>query len=1056
MPLRFDHPEYLWLLLLAVPVTWLGVRSLATLDPVRRWTAITLRVLVLLLIVLMLAGVQSVRWHTDLTVNVVMDESESVKRFATPPVGGATGQEVTAEHGDNSIEAWMRSWVRDATQGHRLDDRLGWVGFDGQPTVRAMPGPVMTLDAGASSEPLEGTNIASALRLGLALFPPDSGKRLVLISDGNDTGAGAGSEGGDLIAAAREAKAAGVPIDVLPIDYRVKNEVLVEGVYAPTEAREGQTLAVRIVLNATEPAAGLLHLRRDGYPLDLNGDAPGTGAVVNASDWSPESDSEKAGRWVSVRMIDVPVEESGVNRFEAVFEPAKQEGVPSDAMAANNRAETFTLVQGKSRVLVVDNVGGPSGVILPRALRERGLDMDVVTGWEIPGNLAALQRYDAIILQNVPAEMVVPSQQNLISRYVNDLGGGMMMIGGPDSFGAGGWTNSVIDKILPVECQIPSQTILPAGALVLVIDRSGSMSGGMTGTFASKQKLANEAAAQAVATLYPDDLIGVIAFDSDTNWVVPLRQNINPIDTISTIRRIEPRGGTSIHPALVEAIKALKRVTPEEAAVKHIILLTDGQSTEGDYIGAVRDMVQNGISLSTIGVGDDVNGQLLFQLANMAGGNYHPITDPTKLPQVFIKEARSVRKNLIREIAFTPSLVATGSPIMAGIAAVPNLKGLVLTGPKRDPRVFMPIVGPEGEPVFAHWQVGLGRTAAFTSDANNRWATEWMGWGGYGDFWARAVRNIARPSASREFDLLTSIEGDSLRIRLDAAAASAARGSNADFANFLTVAGTVLNPDGSASPVTLRQTGPGLYETQLPASKQGNYIVSLFAQDTDGTRRTVFGGASRPPGAELRRFSSNRAVLEEIARITGGRVLQPDAPQTAALFTRESIVPSRSIRPLWWPLLFVLITLFILDVACRRIAWDVFAAGRWAGNRWRGFADRFRTREVQAEATLAALKARAASVERRLDGAPAGSAAVAAQNAPERVELATRAGQKFEATDADIPDEELTDALGGASVDETVRPAPTAPRVETKPQEATTSRLLDAKRRAREREEGNA
>ncbi|MCE9591039.1 MAG: VWA domain-containing protein [Planctomycetes bacterium] len=1052
MPLRFDQPEYLWLLLLAVPVVWLGFRSLATLDPVRRWTAITLRVLVLTLLVVMLAGVQSVRWHTDLTVVAVLDESESILRFATPPpppVGTTTGD------APPTIDEWMRSWVLDATHDHHVDDKLGWIGFDGRPTVRAMPGAVSRLDSGAIDQPREGTDTAAALRLGLALFPPDSGKRLLLASDGDDTGPGAETDNADLLAAAREAKAAGVPIDVLPIEYRVEHEAMVEGVYAPTEAREGQTVAVRVVLNATEPTPGTLHLRHDGYPMDLNGNAPGNGAAIAAADWSSDNEPGRHGRWVCVRMIDAPMASAGVNRFEAVFEPLKREAVPTDTMAANNRAETFTLVHGKSRVLFVDNVGGESGSVLPRVLRDRGIQMDVVSGWEVPGNLADLQRYDAVVLQNVPAEMVVPAQQKMIARYVSDMGGGLVMIGGPESFGAGGWTNSPIDRILPVECQIPSQTILPAGALVIVIDRSGSMTEGVTGTTASKLELAREAAIQAITTLYPDDMVGVIVFDSEPHWIVPLRVNSNPGDSIATVRRVESAGGTDIYPALVAATSALKTVTPDQAGIKHIILLTDGESNDGDYIGIVKEMVRHDISLSTVGIGNGVNGQLLSQLALMAGGNYHPISDPTKLPQVFIKEARVVRKNLVRETPFKPGLIATGSPVMAGIAAVPQLKGLVLTGPKRDPRVFMPIVGPEGEPVFAHWQVGLGRTAAFTSDATNRWATEWMAWGGYSDFWTRTLRAVARPSASREFDLLTHIDGDRMRVRLDAAAAApdtaAGAKNRADFDNFLTVSGSVLNPDGSASQVTLQQTGPGLYEAQIPATAQGNYIVSLFAQAPDGTRRAIFGGASRPPGAELRRFSSNRAVLEEVARISGGRILDPAQPQAASLFGRQNITPSRSIRPLWWPLLFVLVALFLLDVGCRRIAWDVFAIARWVNNHYLGITDRFRTREVQGEATLAALKARAARVDQRLAATPAQPA----ERTTPVLEPAIDASRKFDADEMIIPVEEISEALGGAAVSDTHAPPTPKPRGLAEPQEATTSRLLNAKRRAQQRDQND-
>ncbi|MEE9211349.1 MAG: VWA domain-containing protein [Phycisphaeraceae bacterium] len=1055
---RFDHPEMLWLGVLAVPVLWLGFRSLEALDPARRWASIGLRLAVLILLVLMLAGFQAVRRHTDLTVVAVVDQSESVRRFAQPPGADAD------PNGQTSFEQWARHYLQTAGKGRKTDDRFAMVTFDGRPTVRSMPGASMDLDASIAQQPVEGTDAASAIRLAMALFPPDSGKRLLLVYDGNNTAA-AGSaysdpgDSGDVLAAAREAAGAGVPIDVLPVIYNLKKEVMVEGVYAPSQAREGQTVALRIVLRAAQPTAGTLHLKHDGVSIDVNGPAPGKGAPISHDDWTaqqaasapvptgladePARAASAAGRYVCVRMIEVPMGMAGTNQFEAVFEPEPG----ADAMAANNQAQTFTLVHGKGKVLFVDNLGPGPGDILPKTLVEHGIELDLVRGRGLPARLADLQRYDAVIFQNVPAEMVTPAQQRMLAKYVNDLGGGFVMVGGPDSFGAGGWTNSPIDQILPVECQIPSQTIMPSGALVLVLDRSGSMGSFVAGTQYSQQEIANEAAILALHSLYPQDLVGVVAFDNSAKWIVKLQFNSDPQMVTRKVRSIHPGGGTSIYPALVQAYQALAPITPEEAAVKHVSLLTDGHSQSGQYHVIVGKMAQANITLSTIGVGDGHDTQLLSQLAMMSGGTYHPVVNPQLLPQIFIKEARTIRKNLVKEVTFDPQMVPTGSPIVTGLAAPPPLTGLVLTGEKHDPRVFMPMLGPEGEPLFAHWQVGLGRSAAFTSDATNRWATAWLRWGGYPDFWSRTVRAVARPSASREFDLVTAVRGDRLTIRLDASGADTdatgvKRGGS--FANFLTVVGSVLRPDGEPVPVELKQTGPGIYEARVRATDAGNYIVSLFVSDPSGrdAPRAVFGGVSRPPGSELRTFSSNRAVLEQIAQITGGRVLDPASPATAALFTRESVVESRSIRPLWRPLLLWLLVAFLLDVACRRIAWDVVAMKNWAVERVAAFGQWLKPREVEAAATLSALKRRAAQVDQRL-----------ASSASPSVAPPPAATRKFEAEPDAVAAEDFSDAVGAAK-DSPTKPRRTTPvgTAETSTEQTdTTSRLLDAKRRARQR-----
>lgn len=1002
MSISFDHPVFLWLLLLAAPIVWLGMRSLSSLDTVRRWTAIGIRLAVLLVLTLMLAGLQAVRTHEDLTVIAVLDQSESVRRYARPPEAPkvATVSPQKSNEPPPTIEQWQREYLRRAGADRRTSDRFGLITYDDRPSVRAAPSDLVDLDPGTITQPVEGTDTASAIRTAIAMFPADSGARILLSSDLNDTS-------GDTLAAAREAAAAGIPIDVLPLNYRVENEIVVDGLYAPTEAREGQAAPLRVVLRATEPSSGLLQLRHDGDVIDLNGDAPGTGTPIDESDWTLPPEDEPfsndtsevgGGRYLAVKQIDLPLRYTGPNRFEAIFESDD----PND-LAVNNKAEAFTLVAGKGRVLFVDGLGGQSGSVLPRALQSHGVELDVIKPVAFPTRIDAMQRYDAIVFQNVAAADISPPQQKSLVRYVHDLGGGFLMVGGPDAFGAGAWNNSDVDRyLLPVASQIPSQTILPSGALVLVIDRSGSMSAPVAGTTKSQQEVAGEAAVLALSTLYPQDLVGVVAFDDTAKLVVDVQLNSDPARVASLIRSINPGGGTDIYAGLDLAYRKLAPMRADDAAIKHIILLTDGQSQVGNYIKLAGQMNAAGITVSTIGVGDGHNSQLLKQIARMGQGNYHGVQNPANLPKVFIKEAKTIRKNLIKEATFNPTLINAGSPIMTGIDAVPPLRGFVLTGRKDDPRIFMPIVGPEDEPIFAHWQVGLGRAAAFTSDATNRWATPWLEWDGYADFWARTVRAIARPSASRDVDLVTTIANDRLTVRIDAAGqgddrTSGARRNVGAFGNFLSVQGSVITPDGDTMPVTLQQTGPGVYETDVPATTTGNYITSLFVEQPDGTREAVFGGTSRPPGAELRQFQSDTALMRQITEITGGRLLDPETLEPAGLFERTIPFESRSIRPLWRTLLVWLFVLFLLDVACRRIAWDLGASWSWIMEAIGGA-----TRSIESDAgsTLTALK-RTRDRSRR--------------DVPEPVAVAAPARtRKFEAAPNAVAADNFADAVGGA------------------------------------------
>ncbi len=945
-------------------------------DPVRRWVSIGLRLVVLVLLVGALSGMRSVWGEDTLTVVAVVDQSESVRTFAARASDDGSGP-VT-------YEGWVVEALSRLSGDRRTDDRLAVVAFDRRPTVRRIPAAVRPVDADVFSVTESGSDLAAALRSAVALFPADSGRRIVLVSDGNhtaDAGLDAVTSSAAVLAAAREARGLGIPIDVLPVRYRVDDEVRVDAVVTPAEARRGQTVPVRVVLRATRPSAGEIVLRQAGRSLDLNGAAEGVGLAVRREQWTTETSVaegvDEAARFLLVRQVDVPLEDVGAARFEAVFEPESGR----DTVVTNNRAEAVTLVQGQGRILIVDRVGLPYGLILPEALAEHGIETEVIPPRAMPSRLDDIQRFDAVVLQDVPASDVSVAQQQTLARYVHDTGGGLIMIGGPNSFGAGGWTHSILDRnILPVRCEIPSQTVLPTGALVIVIDRSGSMGSQVGNTGYTQQELANEASVLAISTLYPQDMVGVVAFDGTATAVVPLQVNVDSEVTTNRVRSITSGGGTNIYSGLELAYRQLAPLTVQDTSIKHVILLTDGQSTPpvgGSYRGLVERMSAAGITMSTIGVGDGHDAELLQTLADAGSGSYYPVVDANRLPEIFIKEATTIRRNLIKEEPFVPAVVSASSPVIRGMAAFPRLRGLVLTAPRPDARVVNALVGSEGEPLLAHWQVGLGRSAAFTSDAHNRWAVDWMTWEGYSDFWARMIRTIARPSASRELELTTERRGDRLVIRLDAALSGDGSGT---FADFLDAYGAVIGPDQEPMAVELRQVGPGLYEGETRAEQQGSYIVSLRVDDPAGGSRLVVGGATRPAGAELSSFSSNDELLAQVAEITGGRVLDASVGAEPNLFARDRSFSIDWSRSLWPYLLLGLLPVLLMDVASRRIAWNGSEMVAMVRAGWQ------RRRVVSADAaerTLSALKTKRmrGSVVEEAERAPQVSSRVQAEPA---------------------------------------------------------------------------
>lgn len=963
MTIRFEQPAWLWLLVLAAPAVALGVRWLVGMSPVRRWTAVAARLALIGLVTGMLAGASAVRRTERLAVIAVVDVSGSVQRLAQ--FGRREdGRPVLAS------EAAREFLVR-ASRGRGPDDLLGVVVFDGAAAAVVTPTRADVLgEEGRTLEVTmrEGTNIAETLRLAAAMFPPDATRRIVLMSDGNETAGRAvdaareQASGGSAGRAAWRGVTGGTPIDVVPIEYRLEREVLVETVDAPPRASPGATVSVRVVLLATAPTEGTLRLLREGEAVDLNGAEEGTGRRV----------ALRAGR--NVEVIPVRLGESRVNRFEAIFEPDASSaagggvgGAAGDTIESNNRGEAFTISPGTGSVLVIDGVsrGDPEGrgAILGRTLEEAGLRVHAVPPEGAPGDLLSMEAYDLVILQNVPADALARSTQEMLAAYVTDAGGGLVMVGGPASFGAGGWKGSALEPILPVRLDLPEKMIVPSAATVLVLDRSGSMSRSVMGSGRTQQDVANEGAAVAVLTMDRTDLVSVIQFDNEVAVLRPLGPNRDPDGLAAVIRGIFPNGGTNIPPALEAAHEQLRGAN---AAVRHVILLTDGISQNRERLpGVAERMAADGIRLSTIAVGDEADAPMLARIAEIGQGTFYRVTDPDTLPRIFVKAVRVMRSPMIRETPFEPVVVAA-SPALEGVAevgqALPALGGLALTQPLADATVTLAAVAPTGEPVLAHWSAGVGQVAAFTSDAHDQWAAGWLSWPGYRRMWTQLARQVSRAASDRRAELTTQIEGDRLLLRLEV------MDEGGRPAELLSAPAKVFGPEGRVVETRLTQTGPGVYEGSVAAEATGTYVAMVLprthaegAVAAGAARRPVapiVGGATRSSGAEFRALRSNAELLRELARLTGGRVLNMGDPEGANLFDRSTVRPTEARVPLWRSLLVWAVVVLLLDVGTRRVAWDRFLSRSFGADLRREAAEALRDRGVAAARTVERLRGR--------------------------------------------------------------------------------------------------
>ncbi len=934
MSIYFDHPILLLLAVAAIPLIIIGWRSMSGLDVTRRVAALGFRALLVILLAVLLAAPHTTRQHHQLTVIGLLDISTSVRRFAQLPT--------SSDLSDRSNLEYLRQWFRNATDMKEPDDRFALIVFDGRAAAITTPSTESAIDDAFSITTVEGTNIADAIQLGLAMFPGDTARRLVLVSDGNQTA-------GDALEAVRRATGTldentqvvdaddqqlTIPIDVLPIAYNISNDVQIVRVEAPPQAQAGQTVTVRVVLEATQPTTGRLTLRHESAYLDLNGDEPGNQMRVDVP------------RGQSVQRVQVRLRDSKVNRFEAIFEP---DDPTADALADNNAAQAFTATPAEGKVLIVDDGAGRRDNPLAQLLIEGDFKVELQTPIDFPNDLLSMQRYDLVILDNIPSYALTLDQQELLGRYVNDLGGGLMMLGGERSFGAGGWNGSTVEEILPLELDPPRELRLATAALVLVLDRSGSMNRPVAGARASQQEVANEGAALAVESLRETSYVGVVTFDLFAHEHVPLQRNDDPQAIAARIRAIRADGGTNLLPALQMAHRMLRNVDVEK---KRVVCLSDGQSPTDGLAERVQRMSADGIQVTTIAVGDDADFATLANLADIGGGAFYEVRNPRVLPSVLIDSVQVLNKPLLKEGAFTPIVQPGATSLAAGMDAAPPLQGLVITAPKDAPAITIDLAHPDGEPLLAQWQAGLGRVAAFTSSIHAPWGDSWQGWPTAATFWTQLARRTSRPSMDQDTELRTQIEDDHMLVQLNVRSARTDESVNestrsASTLNFLQVDGVVYRPDGSSERIRLRQTGPDQYSTSVPADAAGNYIVALTPRQAGQPLAPVIGGASRTGSAELRRYQSDIDLLREIAVLTGGRILEINDPLAVDMFDRSDLPKTRSILPVWRTVLLATLGLLLLDIANRRVSWStagLVAAGRRALRRNRS--ERIRAREI--------------------------------------------------------------------------------------------------------------
>ncbi len=847
MSVRFEYPLALLGLLLIPLILPIALHGIERRARGRRIAAATVRVLLVLAAVLALASPAIVRASDRLATIFLVDASDSVGP------GGA---------------AAARDFIKGSLAAMPPSDRAGIVVFGGNALVERSVGEDPALGPLLSKPQTGQSDLAGAVRLGLALFPEGFARRLVLLSDGQQTK-------GDLVAAANAAAASGVEISTRTLSVGQGDEALVSQVRPPARAREGEAIDVFVTIQSTRGGAAQVRLFADGDLL------------------TEQTVELKIGD--NPYKFTVPQAGAGFHRFRAEVK------APVDTHWQNNAASAFTEVKGRARVLVLEGTPG-EGDNLVAALRSTGYVVDLLAADRAPANLAELVQFDAILLVNAPAE-ALGARVSVLQSYARDLGRGLIVVGGERAYGPGGYAGTALEEILPVRMEIRNGVINPPVSLVFSIDKSGSMAAsGAGGTGGITQMdLAKEAAYRAVKLLQPQDEIGIVAFDGSAYVVAPRKPLRDQPDIANKIGALAASGGTDIRSGL-EA--ALNEQASSTAKVRHIILVTDGQSSN-NFADLIARMTSAGITLSVIGVGQGV-APYLPQLAAAGNGRYYFAADPSQLPEIFLKETRLALRSYFVEGDIGPRL-GGATPITEGFASAPNLRGYVGTTAK--PTAVTGLVSPDGDPLLAQWQYGLGRVVAWTSDAKGQWATDWLPWSGFASFWSRTV-GWTISTAPQDLQLATRVEGDRTLVTVDALDPSGG------YRNGLGVVGTVVGPDGTPHELSLRQTAPGRYEGDLGTLNEGAHLLAIVARDGGGTpQAATSGGVIVPYSPEYALPRGDRSTaLAQARELTGGGELADPAAAFA-----HTLPLAEQARAIWPPLLIFAISLLPFDIAIRRL-----------------------------------------------------------------------------------------------------------------------------------------
>jgi uncharacterized membrane protein len=869
-------PLLLWLVVPIVAVMLLASLRLGAFARGRRIASLVLQTLGVLLLVVSLAQPVTVKADNRFSLVIVLDSSQSLS--------DASRQQAVA-------------FAKGVQAGAQPGYTVRFVATGQQASLLSADQVTSGSWAGKTSPDTQATDLSAGLRLAGSLLSDTGRRRVVLVTDGWETTGQAADEAARL-------SARGIDLQVMGLTALGKPEVIAERLDMQQYARVGDTVSTDLYVYSTDATNATVTLSVDGAQV------------------SSRSVSLQAGE--NTISFDQHVQAEGFHTVQATVEAS------ADTSMENNQAVATLVVKPEPSVLVIEERSGEADPLV-KVLATRQMHVDLRLPTSIPPNSEALDTYDSVVLDNVAATSFSLDQQRTLQEYVRRNGHGLVVVGGKDAFASGDYLNSVLEDVLPVSSQPAPRPQEGATALILIIDKSSSMRDFGENSYVSKFDMAIQAATLAVNSLRVGDTVGVIAFDNDFEWAVPVQQinSVSDKDRVNTmISNIRIGDTTAIYPAVVEAMHAMEKVS---APTRHLVLLTDGmEQIQHDYTSVLQEMNKNSINLSTIGIGSDADRDLLTHLAQDGHGRYYFTQQPENIPKIVFKEVDLSLQQATLEGTIQPHIAAS-SPVLNGFKPqdLPQIGGYDITVPKSD--AVTALTTDAGDPLLAHWNYGLGRVVAYTSAIGPDWGQKWLNWNQLATFWDQAVRWSMSSPVSRLVQPSVTIQGlgaggsglgavgNDTSSQAAAVAHIAVESLNPDnsFADLATITAGVRSPSGVVTTTVLSQTAPGRYEADVPVGEQGAYEVRVERQSSQGgssdpVSETV--GFTVPTGAEFLNAGTNDRLLK---RINGGQAYVTKPAQALDPSALPAI--TQQAEPLWPFMIAPALLLLLGSVAARRV-----------------------------------------------------------------------------------------------------------------------------------------